>query len=93
MVCSLYSAEGESLGRSTTTDGSGVTSFAMEAGTYRVKLRVGYNNQQFWSGVIGTQPLGNTPVEMVYGSGGQVPPCPFIKRQNRQDSSKSGTIL
>jgi len=42
VICSLYTTEGEPLHRST-TDGSGVASFAVEAGTHLVKARyLGY---------------------------------------------------
>ncbi len=39
VVCSLYTVEGEPLGRNATTDASGVASFAVEAGTYLVQAR------------------------------------------------------
>jgi len=67
-VVELYTSEGTALGQELSTGADGQVCFTLPEGSY--KLRVGYNDQQFWSGVINTYPLGNTPVEMVNGSGG-----------------------
>ena len=67
-VVTLYTSEGTALGQELSTGADGQVCFTLPEGSY--KLRVGYNDQQFWSGVIGTYPLGDTPVEMVNGSGG-----------------------
>ncbi|ADW17596.1 YD repeat protein [Desulfobulbus propionicus DSM 2032] len=67
-VVTLYTNEGTALGQELSTGADGQVCFTLPEGSYR--LRVGYNDQQFWSGVINTYPLGDTPVEMINGSGG-----------------------
>ncbi|MDD2468986.1 MAG: RHS domain-containing protein [Desulfobulbus sp.] len=67
-VVTLYTSEGTALGQELSTGADGQVCFTLPEGSY--KLRVGYNDQQFWSGVINTYALGDTPVEMVNGSGG-----------------------
>jgi RHS repeat-associated protein len=67
-VVALHTSEGTALGQELRTGSDGQVCFTLPEGNY--KLRVGYNDQQFWSGVINTSALGNTPVEMVNGSGG-----------------------
>nr|WP_321283834.1 RHS repeat-associated core domain-containing protein [uncultured Vibrio sp.] len=64
----LYSMEGTALGQELSTGADGQVCFTLPEGSY--KLLVGYNDQQFWSGVISTYPFGDTPVEMLNGSGG-----------------------
>ena len=64
----LHTNEGTALGQELITGANGQVCFTLPDGSY--KLLVGYNDQQFWSGVISVYPLGDTPVEMVNGSGG-----------------------
>ncbi len=64
----LHTSEGITLGQELITGANGQVCFTLPEGSY--KLLVGYNDQQFWSRVISVYPLGDTPVEMVNGSGG-----------------------
>ncbi|MDP3403877.1 MAG: RHS repeat-associated core domain-containing protein, partial [Brevundimonas sp.] len=67
-VVELFTAEGAPLGQELSTETDGQVCFTLPEGNYT--LRIGYNDQQFWSNIIHTSPFGDTPVDMVNGYGG-----------------------
>jgi len=69
-VVTLCTTDGMPMGQELMTGADGQVRFTLPEGHYR--LRITYDDQQFWSGDISIYPFWDTPVEITDGHGGML---------------------